>query len=144
MGWAVGWDPKWQRDIGYGVPSTCDQPGCDEKIDRGLGYVCGGDPMGGEHGCGLYFCCELVTVPFVDGIAVDEIADDFNEDDAEWVEVCERCSKNEQAFDPKPDTDEWLDWKLTDGSWQRWRDENPVEVAKIHTKLVRHRLASDR
>jgi hypothetical protein len=28
-------------------------------------------------------------------------------------------------FTPKPDTAEWVRHKLTDASWQRWRDENP-------------------
>lgn len=56
MSWAVGYDAKWHRDIGYGVPATCDYPGCAAEIDRGLGYVCAGEPYGGEHGCGLYFC----------------------------------------------------------------------------------------
>ena len=58
MGWSVGYDSKWERDIGYGVPAICDHPGCNKEIDRGLGYVCGGEPYGGEHGCGLFFCGE--------------------------------------------------------------------------------------
>jgi len=40
MGWAVGYDNRWSRDIGYGVPAWCDEPGCSEAIDRGLAYVC--------------------------------------------------------------------------------------------------------
>lgn len=56
MGWSIGYDSKWKRDIGYGVPASCDYPGCDAEIDRGLSYVCGGEPYGGEVGCGLYFC----------------------------------------------------------------------------------------
>jgi hypothetical protein len=56
MSWAVGFDSNWKRDIGYGVPATCDRPGCGTGIDRGLAYVCGGQPYGGEEGCGLYFC----------------------------------------------------------------------------------------
>jgi hypothetical protein len=55
MGWSIGYDSKWQRDIGYGVPGVCDDPACAEKIDRGLSYVCGGEPYGGDEGCGLYF-----------------------------------------------------------------------------------------
>ena len=45
MGWSIGFDRRWNRDIGYGVPATCDQPGCGADIDRGLAFVCGGDPM---------------------------------------------------------------------------------------------------
>jgi hypothetical protein len=56
MGWQVGYDSNWKRDIGYGVPAKCDYPRCTKDIDRGLAYVCGGEPYGGEHGCGLYFC----------------------------------------------------------------------------------------
>ncbi|HEV7521417.1 MAG TPA: hypothetical protein VGP89_09990, partial [Candidatus Angelobacter sp.] len=58
MGWSLGFDSNWQRDIGYGVPAYCDHPKCNKKIDRGLSYVCGGEPYGGELGCGLYFCSE--------------------------------------------------------------------------------------
>lgn len=54
MRWALGYDDKWKRDIGYGVPSICDHRGCAAEIDRGLSFVCGGEPYGGEHGCGLY------------------------------------------------------------------------------------------
>jgi len=48
------------REAGYGVEATCDFPGCDEKIDRGLSYLCGESPNGfrdpEEPGCGNYFC----------------------------------------------------------------------------------------
>lgn len=56
MGWSLGYDDRWKRDIGYGVPAYCDQPGCTEEIHRGLAYVCGSHPFGGDRGCGLYFC----------------------------------------------------------------------------------------
>jgi len=32
-------------------------------------------------------------------------------------------------FEPKPDIQEWIDWKLTDESWSKWRAENPEWVA---------------
>ncbi|MDQ0792002.1 hypothetical protein [Streptomyces sp. B1I3] len=41
---------------GYSVETTCEKTGCDEKIDRGLGNLCGQTPGGDEHGCGGYFC----------------------------------------------------------------------------------------
>ncbi len=59
MGWAFGIDRRrtnGDQNIGYGVESICDKKGCKVKIDRGLAYVCGGDPYGGENGCGNYFC----------------------------------------------------------------------------------------
>ncbi|MFB6805460.1 hypothetical protein [Streptomyces sp. NPDC056387] len=43
-------------EAGYDVPTTCEQDGCDEKIDRGLAHLCGTTPGGDEHGCGSYYC----------------------------------------------------------------------------------------
>ena len=114
MSWSIGFDTRWQRDIGYGVPAYCDYPGCVEEIDRGLSYVCGGEPRGGDAGCGLYFC----------GVHRD------------FESLCERCACVEaQPFEPKPEHPDWIAWKLTDSSWQRWRDENPAEVAAYLAQL---------
>ena len=50
------------REAGYGVEADCDREGCTERIDRGLGYLCGDNPYGhsdpDEPGCGFYFCGE--------------------------------------------------------------------------------------
>jgi hypothetical protein len=109
VSWSLGYDGNWQRDIGYGVPAYCDQPGCDVVIDRGLSYVCGNAPYGGERGCGLFFCGEHMRAAC----------------------LCERCIKNASPFEAKPDHPTWIQWKLNDGSWQQWRDENPGEVARL-------------
>lgn len=58
MGWAnCGTDSK-GRPIGYAHEATCDHPGCTEKIDRGLGYACGGWHGDGSPpgSCEGYFC----------------------------------------------------------------------------------------
>jgi hypothetical protein len=110
MGWSIGYDSKWNRDVGYGVPAHCDHPGCSKEIDRGLAYVCGSEPHGGEKGCGLFFCEDhLAGCPC----------------------TCERCAQGKAPFDATPDHPDWANHKLTDESWQRWRDENPAEVAKL-------------
>jgi hypothetical protein len=114
VGWSIGWDSTWQRDIGYGVPAICDHPDCSAEIDRGLGYVCGAEPYGGDDGCGLYFC---------------------GEHQGGWKQHCERCASEKEPFTPKPDVPRWLRWKLYDGSWRRWRDDNPEEVATIRKAL---------
>ena len=114
MGWSVGYDTNWCRDIGYGVPAICDSPDCDAAIDRGLSYVCGGEPYGGERGCGLYFCFEHLGYASATG-----------------PQLCAMCCMDEEPYEPKPDTREWIDHKLTHPSWQQWRDENPDEVAKL-------------
>ncbi len=60
------------REAGYGVPDVCNVDGCDEKIDRGLAYLCGEVGDGGEHGCGRYFCyAHLSYVVARDGLFVD-------------------------------------------------------------------------
>jgi len=119
MGWSIGYDSNWQRDIGYGVPAECDHPDCHERIDRGLGYVCGGEPYGGEHGCGLFFCGKHQVGKH---------------------QRCACCSNKKKrrkgiTFEPKPNLSIWLRWKLRDVSWYEWRKENPEEVAKIRNEL---------
>lgn len=111
MGWSIGFDSRWGRDIGYGVPAICDHPGCGEAIDRGLGYVCGGEPYGGEDGCGLYFCGGHLLCG--------------------RPQQCERCLNDQPPFDATPDTREWIEWKLADESWAAWRDENPRVVSTM-------------
>lgn len=84
MGWSLGYDDKWKRDIGYGVQAQCDHPECNKEIDRGLGHVCGnGEPYGGDDGCGLYFCGEH-------GGGM----------------LCERCQSNLPSFEPKKDIEQ--------------------------------------
>lgn len=107
MSWAVGYDTKWQRDIGYGVPSICDFPSCNRIIDRGLAYVCCGEEPYGGDGCGLYFC----------------------DKHAKWTlrgrwHACSRCANYLQPFKPKPDLQSWINHKMTDESWSGWRKAN--------------------
>ena len=114
MGWSLGYDPTWSRDIGYGVPAYCDHPKCDKEIDRGLGCVCGGEPYGGDRGCGLFFC-----------------------DRHGGGRLCPRCA----AYRPtpykriKPDHPRWIHHKLTDASWSEWRADNPREVEKLRAVI---------
>jgi hypothetical protein len=110
MGWAVGYDRWWCRDIGYGVPATCDYPGCAEQIDRGLGYAC----CDGEgEGCGLFFCGEHGALA-----------------------ECDHVFKDDPDYRPSQDVSEWLLHKLVDESWQQWRAENPEMVAVYRRILV--------
>ena len=114
MSWAIGYDDFWKRDIGYGVPAFCDHPDCNEKIDRGLAFVCGGEPYGGDDGCGLYFCEKHLN-----GL----------------MQLCRRCSNGSKPFKAKPDHPEWVHHKLTDESWQEWRNKNPQEVISMKDSL---------
>ena len=124
MGWSIGYDEKWQRDVGYGVPAYCDHPGCAEEIDRGLSYVCGSDMYGGEHGCGLYFCAKHL-----------HIAGDARGN----VSLCTRCRYGKASTYPaKPDHPDWMRHQLTDESWGDWRNENPDLVAAIREALKEH------
>lgn len=122
MGWSVGYDRNWSRDIGYGVPAYCDHPKCNAEIDRGLGYVCGGGPYGrgfrgARDGCGLFFC-----------------------DQHGGGRYCPRCAAYKPPYKhPKPDHPDWVKWKLTDESWATWREENPDWV-KAHKEAVWDRI----
>lgn len=116
MGWAVGYDSHWQRDIGYGVPAFCDHPRCRAEIDRGLAYVCGGEPYGGEKGCGLYFCGEHLSGGTV-------------------APRCSRCRHHKRPFAAKPDHPMWIQHKLTDESWAAWRAEHPDAVREMRQAL---------
>ncbi len=62
MGWGNCGEDGDGRPIGYNVEATCDHPGCNAGIDRGLSYVCGSMHLGGEHGCGRYFCGKHLTL----------------------------------------------------------------------------------
>lgn len=129
MGWSLGYDSNWNRDVGYGVPATCDHPGCGKRIDRGLSYVCGGHPYGGESGCGLFFCGDHLRYAGSDG-----------------QQVCERCETGLDVvdpFDPTPDHADWVNHKLTDESWALWRAENPAAVASMSTTPASPELGGD-
>jgi hypothetical protein len=110
MGWSIGFDSKCGRDIGYGVPCLCDHPKCSKEIDRGLDYVCGGDPYGGERGCGLYFCGEHLILS------------------VRLPQLCDRCLKRRKPYDKKPDVKKWIDYKMTDPSWSEWRKEQATRT----------------
>lgn len=122
MSWAVGYNEKWKRDIGYGVPAICDHPKCNKEIDRGLSYVCGEPPYGQEHGCGLHFCWE-------------HLSGERGPREEKYT-VCTRCGNYKPPFKPKPDTAEWEEWKLTDESWGPWRDDNPDLVEQIRQRIT--------
>lgn len=113
MSWAIGYDERWSRDIGYGVPASCDHPGCGAEIDRGLSYVCGGEPYGGDRGCGLYFCSKHLLWS------------------ARLPQLCSRCKRSRDPYKPTADRPEWIEHKLTDESWRRWRHENQEKVASL-------------
>lgn len=56
MSWGdCGKDSRGRR-IGYLYKGTCDHPDCNEKIDRGLAYACGGIHGAGGRSCEGYFC----------------------------------------------------------------------------------------
>jgi hypothetical protein len=114
MGWAIGTDPTHRRHIGYGVPAKCEHPECDEDIDRGLSYACGGGVMEDVPNCGLFFCGKHL-------VYVERDVDD--EEHQGWV--CQRCADGKPPFDPKPETPEWAKHVTTDPSWAEWRAENP-------------------
>lgn len=139
MSWSLGFDPRWNRDVGYGVPAVCDHPDCTAEIDRGLSHVCGDAAYGGEHGCGLHFCTEHLGYAF-DAEGEFLVAPDGDE----LPNLCERCvawyERQDEAaardlFAPKADHLDWVRFKLTDASWQPWRELHPEQVAALSAVL---------
>lgn len=126
MGWEIGYEPERDRDIGYGVPAECDQPDCNEQIDRGLAYVCGGEPHGGEHGCGLFFCEKHLSYEGVAALVEGDDEGIVMVQGTVLVQLCEKCGAGVDPFEPKPDIKEWTDFKATDPSWADWRAERAV------------------
>ena len=116
MSWSVGFDGDWERDIGYGVPAWCDHPECSKVINRGLAYVCGGEPYGGEFGCGLFFCERHLYMLVRSGYA---------------RQLCERCTRRIAPYKPKADHPSWIEHKATDPSWAAWRSEQRGEGATL-------------
>lgn len=115
MGWSIGINSN-DRDVGYGVPAYCDHPQCNAEIDRGISYICGGEPDGGEEGCGLFFCAKHQVGRH---------------------QRCERCVRDNDPFPEKADHPRWLAWKLNDESWAQWRKENPKAVAAARAALAK-------
>jgi hypothetical protein len=109
MGYSIGYDSDLQRDIGYGVPTYCEHPECNQEIDRGMAFACGGDP---DSGCGRYFC--------------EKHGGGYK---------CERCAKSRQPFPVKQDHPQWMRWKLRDSSWRQWRAENKAKVQEMREAL---------
>lgn len=75
------------KEAGYGVEATCEHPGCDEKIDRGMAYACAGEP--GEQGgwsCEGYFCREHLHAV---GVLQDA---DASIELRECVSTCTQCT----------------------------------------------------
>lgn len=77
MGWANCGEDKNGRPIGYAHEATCDHPGCEEEIDRGLGHVCGEMHGEDEVSCGGYFCEGHRTV--------------IEDHQGDCVSVCDAC-----------------------------------------------------
>lgn len=120
MGWQVGWDNDRKRFIGYGVPSYCEHPGCETKIDRGLAHTCGDLTLHGNTGCGMFFC------DIHRGLYNKRINGSI-----ECVELCYRCGHYKKPYKQKPEHPDWIKHILTDDSWAEWRSENKEEVTRI-------------
>lgn len=119
MGWSIGYDTRWKRDIGYAVPAYCDAPGCREEIDRGLGFVCcHQQPYGGEKGCGLFFCAKHSNPSG----------------------KCRRCATSKRPYKRiSPDHPDWIAWKLVHPSWKKFREKEPEWVKRNDSPEARAR-----
>ncbi|MBC9927198.1 hypothetical protein [Leucobacter sp. cx-169] len=108
-----------ERWAGYAVPAVCDVPSCENVINRGMDYRCEEfvtygeeDPVTFEEpeivrpGCQLHFC-----------------------------DAHQEHSVHGDGVTPKPDTDEWVRYLLSDPEASVWRYENPDRVAKLQARI---------
>lgn len=111
------------------MTATCEHPGCNEKIDRGMSFACGGEPFS-EYGCDRYFCpAHLFYTQFNKEGEVCSREDDCQ---CVTVAVCKKCHEGKgDLFDYKPEHPEWVYHLLNHHSWERWRKENPDAVAEL-------------
>lgn len=100
MGWSYGINIE-GREVGYSVEATCDLDGCEEKIDRGLAYVCGGMHDGDEHGCGRYFCASHMLM----GIGIPD-------------QLCEACAEVYEREHPEEIAAAIADFERRAAEWR--------------------------
>ena len=80
MGWGnCGTDSK-GRLIGYYHSGTCDHPGCEKEISRGVDAACGGMHGTDEGGCEQYFCDKHL-----------EMVPDYDQE-LRAAQLCESCA----------------------------------------------------
>ena len=111
MGWMNCGSDTQGRPIGYGFAATCDAPGCDVEIDRGLSYACGG-----MHGyrtdaadfdvCEKYFCESHRVHLCVGDVSVSVCRP--CKDEAHKHGLCEECGNFATSGDPKEHRDDCL------------------------------------
>src|SRR3990167_2703344 len=51
--------------------------------------------------------------------------------------LCQKCFRyDKKHYKPKPEVKEWIDWMLTDQSWEQWRKENPEKVERMRKSIL--------
>jgi len=90
MGWGNCGADSEGRPIGYVFKAQCDHPSCNESIDRGLSYACGGMHGEDEYSCEKYFC-------------EDHISEYLETSDGRTIRICKGCAKQHLA------SGEWLE-----------------------------------
>jgi len=113
------------RFWGYWVSTICEHPDCNKEIDRWMSYACWWEPFS-EKWCDRYFCEKHTNYVEFDSMW-DMIKEESKEDKQgnECYPLCERCAKNEEPFNYKPESKEWLEHIISDESWEIWREKNP-------------------
>lgn len=128
-------NPGDYRFGGYGVPTICEHPDCNEEIDRGMSFACGDEPFS-EYGCDRYFCSKHKHYTYFDPEQDDGRCHHEDDCDCETRNVCDRCAKGEAPFDYKPEHPTWIRHLLRDGSWAEWRKENPDRVEELRKQIT--------
>lgn len=97
MGWGSGENYR-NEVIGYSHIGVCSEPGCDEEIDKGLYFTCGGlEGVNGQRGCGRHFCGSHLF--YVTSQQEEDEGDEYDPefDECENAGVCSHCVKRMDA-----------------------------------------------
>lgn len=95
MGWANCGTDSIGRPIGYAHDGTCDHPGCDAPIHRGLSYKCGLMHGSDVDHCEGYFCPEHLRTPY--------------DEDGEPMTDGQRCVTCAHLIETTPPGEDWPD-----------------------------------
>lgn len=85
------------KQAGYMIEATCEHPGCDQPIDRGLSFACGRD-VGDQGGCSCegYFCEKHLYV-------VETLPDTHARTElGQYTQLCAQCVSQAAFLD-------WID-----------------------------------
>lgn len=133
MGYKIGYQGKFKRFLGYGIPAICDHPGCETEIDRGMGHACyEGVPY--DSACGGFFCSEhhenYVYPDEIEDLHQEELNQLGLDPDEDYSDIDGAvCCRH--SMEKHKEAATWINFILTDESWEKWREKYTEQTANL-------------